>query len=123
MLQITVTSDEEGGLCPVRNVLAPALRKWSSLVLLALRGGPQRFSWIKRNIGDVSSRVLTENLRILERDGHLTRTVDAGPPVMVHYGLTATGQELVELYLPLAIWAEGRFDSVQAARAEYDRRS
>ncbi len=120
MLRITVTTDQESGLCPVRNVLAPAMGKWTSLIMLALEDGPQRFSWIKRNIGDVTSRVLTQSLRRLERDGHLTRQVDPGPPVKVRYGLTPMGDELVALYRPLAVWAEDRFDAVRDARAEYD---
>ncbi len=122
MLQITVTTDEETGLCPVRSVLTPVLGKWSTLILLALEDGPQRFSWIKRTIGDVTSRVLTEKLRTLERDGHLTRHVDPGPPVKVRYELTSSGQTLVALYRPLAIWADESFESVKQARAKYDAR-
>ena len=89
--------------------------------MLALDDGPQRFSWIKRNIGDVTSRVLTESLRRLERDGHITREVDPGPPVKVRYGLTSMGDELVALYRPLALWAEGRYTAVCEARTAYDQ--
>ncbi len=122
MLQITVTTDAETGLCPVRSVLTPVLGKWSTLVLLALEDGPQRFSWIKRTIGDVTSRVLTEKLRTLERDGHLARHVDAGSPVKVSYELTSSGRALVALYRPLAIWAEESFEAVKRARVKYDAR-
>ncbi|MEL6107195.1 MAG: winged helix-turn-helix transcriptional regulator [Planctomycetota bacterium] len=47
-------------------------------------------------MGDITQRVLTEDLRGLERDGYLMRTVDAGPPVAVSYALTPLGLSLVK---------------------------
>lgn len=116
MLQITVTSEDESGLCPIRNVLAPVMGKWSSLILLALEDGPLRFSAVKRTIGDITQRVLTENLRTLERDTYVTRTVIPGPPVEVHYELTEMGVSLVERLKPLVAWAADHYDTVIAAR-------
>jgi DNA-binding HxlR family transcriptional regulator len=123
MLKITVTTSEESGLCPVRNVLANVTGKWSSLILLSLEDGQLRFSEIKRAVGDITQRVLTENLRALERDGHVTRSVKPGSPVEVSYALTAMGAELVTLLLPLALWAEQRFDAVMRKRKRYDSRN
>ena len=84
MLPITVLTPDESGLCPIRNVLSQVTGKWVTLILLALEDGPLRFAEVKRAIGDVTQRVLTENLRKMERDGYLTRTVDAGPPPCRH---------------------------------------
>ena len=123
MLQITVTTKEEGGLCPIRNVLAKVSGKWQSLILLSLEDGPLRFSAIKRMVGDITQRVLTENLRSLERDGYLTRTVKPGPPVEVSYELTPLGVELVEVLKPLVLWASSSFNTVMESRAEYDART
>ena len=120
MLPITVTTEEESGLCPVRNILSTVTGKWSSLILLALEDGPMRFSAIKRVIGDITQRVLTENLRALERDGYLVREVIAGPPVEVHYELTPTGADLVAHFVPLVTWASSNYERVQAARLKYD---
>ncbi|MCZ8283806.1 MAG: helix-turn-helix domain-containing protein [Aquidulcibacter sp.] len=120
MLPITVTTEEESGLCPVRNILGTVTGKWSSLILLSLEDGPRRFSAIKRVIGDITQRVLTENLRALERDGYLTREVIAGPPVEVHYALTPMGSDLVARFIPLVTWAAEHYDSVQAARKRFD---
>ena len=120
MLPRTVTTEEESGLCPVRSILSTVTGKWSSLILLALEDGPLRFSAIKRMIGDITQRVLTENLRALERDGYLTRKVISGPPVEVHYELTPTGVDLLALFIPLTTWAAKHYDSVQAARQKYD---
>lgn len=122
MLGITVTTDEESGLCPVRNVLANVTGKWSSLVILSLEDRPLRFSEIKRAVGDITQRVLTENLRSLERDGYISRAVKAGPPVEVSYALTALGSDLVVQLKPLVYWAEAHFDDVMKARKSYDER-
>ena len=122
MLPVTVRTDEESGLCPIRNVLAKVTGKWQSLIIFCLEDGPLRFSALKRVVGDITQRVLTENLRSLERDGFITRTVDEGPPVAVSYELTARGEELCQVLKPLAIWAGNNFDLVMQSRADYDQR-
>ncbi|NIA71368.1 helix-turn-helix transcriptional regulator [Pelagibius litoralis] len=119
MPQVTAATKEDGQLCPVQNVLAKVTGKWQCLIVLALEDGPQRFGQIKRLIGDITQRVLTENLQTLERDGYLTRTVHPGPPVAVSYELTDLGQELVGVLKPLVIWASERFDRIIAAREQY----
>lgn len=122
MLQVTVTTDEESGLCPIRNVLAKVTGKWQSLIIFCLEDGALRFSAVKRMVGDITQRVLTENLRSLERDGFITRTVDAGPPVAVSYELTKRGEELCHVLQPLANWAGDNFSDVIQSRSEYDQR-
>ncbi len=121
MLQITVTTDEESGLCPIRNVLAKITGKWQSLILFSLEDGALRFSAVKRTIGDITQRVLTENLRSLEADGLITRTVDPGPPVAVSYELTALGRNLIEALKPLTLWAEKNFDVVMKSRSNFNK--
>ncbi|MEE9314227.1 MAG: helix-turn-helix domain-containing protein [Rhizobiaceae bacterium] len=123
MLQITVSTDEESGLCPIRNVLVGISGKWQSLIILSLEDGPLRFNQIKRVIGDISQRVLTQNLRTLERDGHITRTVSHGPPIAVSYQLTPLGHEFLEIWKPVALWAENKFEAVTAARKKYEAKS
>jgi len=123
MLQITATTDEEQALCPIRNVLANVNGKWQPLIVFALEDGPQRFSTLRRTVGDITQRVLTENLRSLERDGYLTRTVNPGPPVEVSYELSKLGRTLVAALKPLAAWAERSYPAVKKARIEYDQRT
>jgi len=77
--------------CPIRGVLDRVGDKWSVLVLLSLERGERRFNELRRGIGDISQRVLTETLRDLERDGYLTRTVHPVRPPMVCYELTRRG--------------------------------
>ena len=120
MLQVTVNNEEEGQLCPIRNVLAKVTGKWQTLIVLSLEDGPLRFGEVKRTLGDITQRVLTENLRSLERDGYITRTVDPGPPLAVSYELTELGHELFEVLKPMVVWAAGSFAKVRTARKKYD---
>jgi DNA-binding HxlR family transcriptional regulator len=120
MVFVTVLTEAEGLLCPVRNVLANVTGKWQSLILLALEDEALRFSALRRAIGDITQRVLTENLRSLERDGYLTRRVVPGPPVEVHYELTDLGRDLVGQFKPLVLWAIRNFDRVQQNRKAHD---
>ena len=119
MLPITITPEDDSGLCPVRAVLASVSGKWQSLILLSLEDGALRFSAVKRAIGDITQRVLTENLRSLERDCYLTLSVDSGPPVAVSYELPDLGRSLVEVYKPLVLWAAEHIGTVKDARARY----
>ena len=121
MLPIGVHTEAEALLCPIRTVLSKVTGKWQIIIVLALEDGPLRFGALKRTIGDVTQRVLTENLRSLQRDGYLTRTVYSGPPVAVSYELTELGQELADLLTPLVLWADQSMSGVKAARDRYER--
>lgn len=121
MLPIGVEDKAQAHNCPIRSVLANVTGKWRILIILALEDGPKRFGEMKRCIGDVTQRVLTENLRSLQRDGYLTRTVDPGPPVAVSYGLTPLGRDLVAMMKPLVFWSNDHMNEVKSARMLYDR--
>lgn len=119
MLPVTVTK-ETADTCPIRQVLSQVTGKWQMLIVLALEDEAQRFGALKRLLGDITQRVLTENLRKLERDGYITRTVDPGPPIAVSYALTDLGIELMEHLKPLVFWAARSHSSVLESRAFYD---
>ncbi|WP_254441332.1 winged helix-turn-helix transcriptional regulator [Ruegeria atlantica] len=91
------------------------------IIVLALEDEPKRFGDLKRCIGDVTQSVLTENLRGLQRDGYLTRTVDPGPPVAVSYELTPLGRSLLEILKPLVFWSHEQMDEVRQFRMKFDR--
>ncbi|MEM1237152.1 MAG: helix-turn-helix domain-containing protein [Pseudomonadota bacterium] len=120
VLTVGVESDAEASNCPIRSVLSNVTGKWRMIVVLALGEGPLRFAELKRGVGDITQRVLTENLRALQRDGYLTRTVDPGPPIAVTYELTPLGQELCAALVPLVKWSNGIMDQVKAARVAYE---
>jgi len=109
--------------CPTRKLLDEIAGKWVSLILVALGDGPLRYSDLSRRIAGVSQKMLTQTLRVLERDGLLSRKVTASVPVRVDYSLTPLGKSLRALMVGVKDWAETNFDAVDAARADYDART
>ena len=119
-LPVGVHSEADALLCPIRTVLSKVTGKWQIIVVLALEDGTVRFGALKRTLGDITQGVLTENLRSLQKDGYLTRTVDPGPPIAVSYALTPMGYGLVDLLKPLVLWADENIDNVKGARQSYE---
>jgi DNA-binding HxlR family transcriptional regulator len=106
--------------CPIRNVLDRLGDAWSLLVIVKLREGPHRFNALKREIGDISQRMLAVTLRHLERDGLVSRRVFPTNPPQVEYALTDLGRSLVTPIDTLADWASENHDAVKRARNAYD---
>lgn len=80
--------------CPVETTLTLIGDKWKVLILRDLLAGTKRFGELKKSIGSVSQKVLTTQLRAMEENGLLTRTVYAEVPPRVEYTLTALGKSL-----------------------------
>ena len=119
MLDITALTKEDAATCPVRSVLSKVTGKWQILIFLALEDESHRFGELKRTVGDITPRVLTENLKSLERDGFLTRTVHSGPPLAVSYELTEMGHSFIKVIKPVVFWAGDNFQSIDAARKKF----
>ena len=81
-------------------------KKWSGLVLYTLLEDPMRFTDIRRNIPELSDRVLAERLKELERLQLVKRNVYTRIPVKVEYELTRKGKELEKSMREIEIWAE-----------------
>lgn len=108
-------------LCPVRNIVARFGNKWSLLVILLLdENGVLRFNELSRLIPDVSSRVLSGTLRMLEADGLVDRQVYPVVPPRVEYRLTASGQSLVPLITQLTQWALAHMEEIVSHRRRYE---
>lgn len=106
--------------CPTRLVLNRIADKWTVLIVSSLEGGTKRFSELRREIGGVSQKMLTQTLRGLERDGLLTRTVYPSVPPKVEYALTPLGRTLVGLVDAVRVWSETHIEQVLQAQAVYD---
>ncbi|WP_329564508.1 winged helix-turn-helix transcriptional regulator [Kitasatospora sp. NBC_01266] len=91
--------------------------KWSWLILRCLEPGPRRFSELKVPLRGITSKVLAQTLRALERDGLLTRTEFEENPPRVEYELTALGHSLFGPMNAACVWAGEHLDQVDAARA------
>lgn len=106
--------------CPTRQVLDRIGDKWTALILGLLDGQTLRFSELRRNIGGISQKMLTQTLRNLERDGLVSRTVYAEVPPRVEYTLTPLGETLAGPLAAIRDWAENHIDAVTTAQNIYD---
>lgn len=80
--------------CPVETTLSLISSRWTVLIIRELLTGTKRFNELKRSINNISQKVLTSNLRNLEENGLIERTVYAEVPLRVEYSLTETGLSL-----------------------------
>ncbi|MFF3317338.1 winged helix-turn-helix transcriptional regulator [Streptomyces sp. NPDC003035] len=107
-------------MCPSRLVLEHVTSRWGVLVLIALRERSYRFSELRRRVGGVSEKMLTQTLQTLERDGFVHRDAKPVIPPRVDYSLTDLGEEAADRIADLARWTDARVPAVQEARARYD---
>ena len=112
--------DTGEAMCPYRLVLEHLTSRWGVLVLIELLERPYRFSELRRAIGRVSEKMLTQTLQTLERDGLVHRDAKPVIPPRVDYSLTGLGREAAQQVRALAVWTEQRMDAVQQAREAYD---
>lgn len=110
--------------CPkVTTILQRIGDKWAVLVIILLGNGSLRFSELRKQISNISQRMLTFTLRALERDGLVTRTVTPTVPPRVDYALTPLGKSLLEPLHGLGTWARHNADAVARAQAHYDKKA
>jgi DNA-binding HxlR family transcriptional regulator len=104
----------------VNDILSTIGDKWTVKIVMTLANGPKRFNELRREVGDISQRMLTLSLRGLERDGLATRTVYPTVPPRVDYALTELGKTLIEPIKSIAEWAIEHRDEVADARTNFD---
>lgn len=80
-------------------------RRWTGAILCVLMDGPLRFSEVAQAVPELSDRLLSERMKELEARGIVRRTVHAGPPVRVEYGLSEMGRELGPALAEIQQWA------------------
>ena len=100
--------------CPVQRTIALMGDKWKILVFIALSDGSRRFGQIQRALDGVTAKVLTRQLRDLERDGFLMRTVFAEVPPRVEYELTELGRSFLPIVEQLKDWSAKHSDELMA---------
>lgn len=106
--------------CPVRNVLSRVGDKWSMLVLFTLEGQPSiRFKELQRSIPDISQKILTATLKMLEAGGLINREVFPEVPPRVEYSLTEKGKSLLPLIDALLSWATDNMEDIIASRTQF----
>ncbi|MDL2250600.1 helix-turn-helix transcriptional regulator [Lachnospiraceae bacterium OttesenSCG-928-J05] len=91
--------------CPIEVTVQIIGNKWRPLIIYYLLDGEKRFNELKRLLKNVSQKVLTDNLRILEEQGIVIRTVYPEVPVRVEYQLSESGMGLSKVIGEMQCWA------------------
>ena len=102
----TKTVKKELPACPVETTLMLIGDKWKVLILRDLLPGTKRFGELKKSIGTVSQKVLTAQLRDMERNGLVNRKVYPEVPPRVEYSLTELGRSLKPILDAMWDWGE-----------------
>jgi DNA-binding HxlR family transcriptional regulator len=103
--------------CPVEATLDVIGGKWKPLILYYLTQGTHRYNALKRLLPHVTPQMLTLQLRELEQDGIVRRTVYAEVPPKVEYSLTDLGRSLEPILLAMLAWGEAYQQRAEPATA------
>lgn len=106
--------------CPSRLFFSNLADKWVLYILDTLQSQPAHFNALKKTIVGISPKVLSQKLKMLERDGFILREVLQTRPIKVSYSLSPLGQELANTALHLKHWAEAHMQQVLIAQQKYD---
>ena len=93
--------------CPVTTTVQLIGNKWKLLILRNLLARPWRFNEMLRSIPGISQKVLTDNLRAMENDGIITRTVYPEVPPRVEYALNELGESMKPIIKAMEEWGQG----------------
>jgi DNA-binding HxlR family transcriptional regulator len=100
--------------CPSRPLLQHLTSRWGTLVMVALATGRHRFSGLRRRVGGVSERMLSQTLKELEADGLVLRTAHDVVPPHVEYELTPMGHAAAAHVVALVDWIETALPEILA---------
>jgi DNA-binding HxlR family transcriptional regulator len=92
--------------CPFIFALSLMGKRWKPAILWKMTGGCRRFGEFKREIPQISQKMLAQHLRELETDGLITRTIYPEMPPRVEYALTPLGASLQPVLKQLNNWGE-----------------
>lgn len=97
--------------CAIEVTLDLIAGKWKALILCHLALGTMRFSMLKRTFPSITQKMLTQQLRELEMDGLLNRTVYAEVPPKVEYTLTPFGESLLPVIRIMSEWGKNYLEN------------
>ncbi|MDV7219874.1 winged helix-turn-helix transcriptional regulator [Streptomyces prunicolor] len=103
-----------------REIFSDVANKWAFLIIEALGEGTLRFSELRNAIEGISHKMLTQNLRMLERNGLVERDVHPTVPPRVEYTLTESGQGLRATVDAMCGWTHHYLGHIEAARRRFD---
>ncbi|GAA2223866.1 helix-turn-helix domain-containing protein [Streptomyces amakusaensis] len=103
-----------------REIFSDVANKWALLIIEALGEGTLRFSGLRNEVEGISHKMLTQNLRMLERNGLVDRKVYPTVPPRVEYTLTESGQGLRATVDALCGWTHRHLGHIEDARRRFD---
>ena len=90
--------------CPIERTVGVIGGVWKLIIIRELLSGTKRYGYLHRTIGGVTHKMLTQQLRELERDGVLHREVFREVPPKVEYSLTDLGRRLAPILEAMHAW-------------------
>lgn len=114
-------SEDETNSCPITGSINIFGGKWKPEIIYFINQGPKRFNELRRLIPEVSQRMLTQQLRELERDGIIHRKQYLVIPAKVVYSMTELGKTLIPIFAELEKWTTKHNNKIQKSRTTYDK--
>ena len=106
--------------CPVETTLGVIAGKWKVMIIYYLLQGTRRFNQLQRELGGISHRTLTKQLREMESQGIVLREDYGEIPPRVEYSLSPLGASLKDILLEMHEWGEKHGGGIPPAKADED---
>ena len=120
-VKTSVVSSCTANSCEIRDTFMMIGGKWKSMILYVLASqGVVRFNQLKKIISGISQKMLTQQLRELERDGLIKRQVFPEVPPHVEYSMTELGLSLGPIYQAVHNWEQENLMAIYKCRRQYD---
>ncbi|MFI1469141.1 winged helix-turn-helix transcriptional regulator [Streptomyces wuyuanensis] len=103
-----------------REIFTDVANKWALLIIEALGERTLRFGELRNEVDGISHKMLTQNLRMLERNGLADRRVHPTVPPRVEYSLTEPGRALRETVDTMCDWTHRYLGHIEASRDRFD---
>ena len=107
--------------CESNILLSIIFRKWTFSIVQSLGCNTKRYSELHRSLPEVTQKVLTEHLRVLERAGIVRRFFYPTIPPRVEYKLTEMGVDLLKLTKDINLWVERHHEEICKSQKAYDK--
>jgi DNA-binding HxlR family transcriptional regulator len=102
-----------------REIFSDVANKWAFLIIEFLGQRTMRFTELRREVGGISHKMLTQNLRMLERNGLIERTVHPTIPPRVEYTLTEAGEGLRAVVDGMCGWTQRHLSHIETSRRRF----
>lgn len=104
--------------CPLTAAFAAIGGKWKLIIIYWLAASPRHFAALRREMSEISQKVLTQQLRELIADGIVERTPQGPAPAPVIYSLTEYGTSLLPLVESVRLWGRAHIERLRSSPAD-----